>query len=65
MKGIMSNPKFSEETILSVAKTTLANVRNQLAALAEFSVTEEMLNEFESNIQTAEALPDESPIALI
>jgi hypothetical protein len=55
----MSNPKFSEETILSVAKTTLSNARNHLNALAEFGISGEFLNEFEANIQTAEALPAE------
>ncbi|MCK6619695.1 MAG: hypothetical protein HUU32_04680 [Calditrichaceae bacterium] len=55
----MNRPKFTEETILSVAKTTLANARSHLTALGEFGVTEAMLNEFEVNIQTAEALPDE------
>jgi len=55
----MSRPKFTEETILSVAKTTLANARSHLVALGEFGVTEAMLNEFEGNIQAAEALPDE------
>ena len=55
----MSNPKFSEETILAVAKTTLANARTHLNALSEFGITAAMLNEFESQIQAAEALPDE------
>lgn len=55
----MNRPKFTEETILSVAKTTLANARSHLAALGEFGLTQAMLDEFESNIQAAEALPDE------
>jgi hypothetical protein len=56
----MSNPKFSEETILSVAKTTLTNARTHLNALAEFGVTQAMLDEFDNNIQAAEALANES-----
>lgn len=55
----MNRPKFTEETILSVAKTTLANARSHLTALGEFGVTEAMLDEFEGNIQAAEELPDE------
>ncbi len=55
----MNKIKFSEETILSVAKTTLENARAHQPALAEFGVTEEMLNEFDANIQAAEALPNE------
>jgi len=56
----MNRPKFSEATILSVAKTTLANARSTATALAEFGVTDESLNAFESNIQQAEALPGET-----
>ena len=56
----MNRPKFSEATILSVAKTTLANARSTATALAEFGVTGESLNAFESNIQQAEALPGET-----
>ena len=56
----MNRPRFSEETILSVSKTTVTNARNNLTALSDFGVTEEMLNQFETNIQTAEALPGET-----
>ena len=56
----MNRPPFSEETILSVAKTTLSIARNNAAALAGFGITEDYLNEFESKIQAAEALPGET-----
>ena len=53
----MPRPQFAEETILTVAKTTLSNARNNLAALAEFGVSEDMLSQFETDITTTEALP--------
>jgi len=56
----MSKPRFSEETILSVAKTTLENARAHQANLADFGVTTQLLDEFAANIQAAEALPDET-----
>lgn len=56
----MNKPRFSEETILSVSKTTLENARTYQADLASFGVTTQLLDEFESNIQAAEALPDET-----
>ena len=56
----MNGPRFSEETILTVARTTLSNGRGQVAALAEFGFSEEMLTQFETDIQTAEVLPDET-----
>lgn len=56
----MNRPRFSEETILSVAKTTLENARTYQADLASFGVTTQLLDAFESNIQAAEALPDET-----
>lgn len=56
----MSKPRFSEETILSVAKTTLENARAHQANLADFGVTTQLLDEFDANIQAAEALPDET-----
>lgn len=56
----MNRPKFSEETILSVSKTTLTNARNNLTALGDFGITEEMLNQFDTEIQAAEALPGET-----
>ncbi len=55
----MDKPRFSEEIILSVSKTTLVNARNNQVALSEFGMTEDKLNQFEINIQTAEALPGE------
>lgn len=55
----MNKLKFSEETILSVSKTTLANARAQLAGLAEFGISQQLLDDFEANIQAAEALPNE------
>ena len=48
----MQRPKYSEETILSISKTTLTNARNNLDALVEFGGSEAMLNQFESEIQT-------------
>lgn len=56
----MPRPQFAEETILTVAKTTLSNARNNLAALAEFGVSEDMLSQFEADITTTEALPGET-----
>ena len=56
----MNRPRFSEETILSVSKTTVTNARNNLTALSDFGVTEEMLNQFDTDIQAAEALPGET-----
>jgi hypothetical protein len=56
----MNRPRYSEETILSVAKTTLTNARNNVAALSDFGITEESLNEFDTEIQAAEALPGET-----
>ncbi|NQT26456.1 hypothetical protein HQ585_13975 [candidate division KSB1 bacterium] len=55
----MNRPNQSEETIISVSKTTLNSARENLAALSEFGLTEEMLNQFEADIQVTEALPDE------
>ena len=55
----MERPNFSEETVLSVAKTTLNNARVNQSALSEFGVSEEMLNQFDSGIQAAEALSTE------
>ena len=55
----MAGLKFSEETILSVAKTTLSNARDNLTALSEFGVNEDMLDQFDANMQIAQALPDE------
>jgi len=56
----MNRPRFSEETILSVSKTSLTNARNNLMPLSDFGVTEEMLNQFDTDIQAAEALPGET-----
>ncbi len=56
----MNRPRFSEQIILSVAKTTLTNARNNLTGLSEFGVNEDLLNQFEANIRTAEALPGET-----
>ncbi len=56
----MNRPGFSEETILSVAKTTLANARTHLTALAEFGVTAATLDQFGAAIQSAEALSRET-----
>jgi len=52
----MNRPAFSEETILSVARTTLANARANLTALAEFGVTAATLDQFAAAFQTAEGL---------
>ncbi len=52
----MNRPAFSEETILSVARTTLANARTNLSALAEFGISAAMLDQFAAAIQAAEAL---------
>lgn len=56
----MSRPKFSEATVLSVAKTALANARSTVTALSEFGITDESLNQFEGKINAAEALPGET-----
>ncbi len=56
----MTRPQVSEETILQVSKTTLTNGQDNLDALAEFGLTAEALNQFDTNIQTAEALPGET-----
>jgi hypothetical protein len=56
----MDRPGFSEETILSVSKTTLNNARNHLKAFNEFGISEGTLHQFEKDIQTAEALPREA-----
>ena len=56
----MSRPRFSETTILSVSKTTLANARSHTAALSEFGITKGLLDEFETDIQAAEALSSET-----
>ena len=56
----MNRPGFSEETILSVAKTTLANARTHLTALAEFGVTAATLDQFGAAIQSAEVLSRET-----
>lgn len=57
----MNKLKFSEETILSVSKTTLANANAHAhqAGLAEFGISQQLLDDFEANIQAAEALPNE------
>lgn len=55
----MNKLKFSEETILSVSKTTLANAHAHQAGLAEFGISQQLLDDFEANIQAAEALPNE------
>ncbi|MFZ5515365.1 MAG: hypothetical protein ACOY90_01920 [Candidatus Zhuqueibacterota bacterium] len=56
----MNRPRFSEETILSVSKTTLTSARNNLTALAEFGITNVMLDQFDAQIQAAEALSGET-----
>lgn len=56
----MDRPGYSEETILSVSKTTLNNAKNHLPALGEFGITEATLQQFEKDTQTAEALPREA-----
>lgn len=56
----MNRPRFSEEIILSVAKTSLTNARNNLTALSDFGVTEDMLNQFDTDIQAAEVLAGET-----
>lgn len=55
----MQRSGITEESILSVSKTTLSNARVNLTALAEFGVTETMLNQFDADIQAAEVLPGE------
>ncbi len=56
----MTRPKYSEATILSVAKTTLASGRSTVATLAEFGITAISLDAFEADIGQAEALPREA-----
>ena len=60
----MKRPQFSVELILSVSKTTLANGRENVTALSRFGITEELLNQFESDINTAEALPSGKSVLL-
>jgi len=55
----MKHLQFSEETVLSVSKTTLNSARENVTALSEFGLSEEMLNQFDSDIQVTEALPSE------
>ena len=56
----MNRPRYSEETISSVAKTTLTNARINFASLSDFAITEESINEFYAEIQAAESLPGET-----
>lgn len=56
----MDRPRFSEETILSVSKTKLATARKHVPVLADFGITEEFVNRFETDINAAEALPGET-----
>ncbi len=55
----MNRPRFSEETILSIAKTTLVNARTHETELNQYGITAAMLTQFDTDIQAAEALPDE------
>jgi len=56
----MDRAGYSEETILTVSKTTLNNARNHLPALGEMGITETTLQQFDKDIQTAEAQPREA-----
>ena len=60
----MARIQYSEEKILSVSKTALNNARENLIALSVFGVTEEMLNQFQSDINTTEALPDDDSLKI-
>jgi hypothetical protein len=53
----MSRPKYTDETILSIAKTTSANARKRLDSFVEFGITEVALNEFDQKIIVAEKTP--------
>ncbi len=55
--NVMKRPRFSEQTIFQVAKTTLANAGANLTALSEFGINAEYLSAFEADIQAAETLP--------
>jgi len=50
----------SEETLLAVAKTTLAHALTHLADLAVYGLTEVQLAQFRANIDTAEAMRSET-----
>jgi len=55
----MKQLRFSEETVLSVAKVTLGNARKTAEALSIFGISPDVLDQFESDISQAEALPSE------
>ncbi len=55
----MNRPRFSGATILSIAKTTLINARMHEAELNQYGITAAMLNQFDTDIQAAEAMPGE------
>lgn len=50
---------FFRPVILPMAKTTLENARANLEALAGFGITAEILNAFETRIESANVLPTE------
>ncbi len=52
--------QYSEETILSVAKTTLSSARSEIESLSVFGFVPASLAQFEVDIQAAEALPSET-----
>jgi len=53
----MSRPMYTDETILSIAKTTSANAWKHLDSFVEFGITEVALNEFDQKITVAEKTP--------
>jgi len=50
----------SEESILAIAKTTHEHATTHLAAMAAFGLTEAMLTQFQTDIDTAEAMKSET-----
>ena len=55
----MNDLRYSVQTILSVSKTTLSNARGVVDTISRFGITTAILDQFEKDITTAEALPGE------
>lgn len=56
----MARPRFSEATIISISKTTLANGRKTVDGLSAFGINTEFLTSHENDIKAAEAMPTET-----
>lgn len=61
----MAKPRFQAPVIIPVAKTTLGNARAHVAELSDYGVNAGMLDSFESQIQTVDALPGNAVQQLI